>query len=391
MTRDELRGLIGGYATGSLSEAERKILFEAALEDQELFDELAGEQALKAALEEPGAKQRLIVGLESKVRSPKAGSAKLWWKTGWAWGAAAAAAVVVIAGIVLVHSTARVEEVARLEVPQQTAPPAPEVAAPVAPPSTALPPKTAAPKVTREAAPPQTEARDSVRAAEPAAISPAPLRPPAPEAKKEAVEPPQQAASAARAPANNAYQIEAGRLAAPRPQAFAQGDVAVGTGAGAAGGVAGALTAPSASPPPPPPAAGGRGGVGGGGGGARALAQMAPLAQAPAAKTTRFAFDYSVTPELVLRVLPYANGFLTVAVTKAGSTERIVDRMPLQAGMQTEVRLPDGSESVMVLFSAQATGGFGGGIGATDPLSGTKTDPNPTANSILTALIRLPR
>ena len=47
MTRDEIRGLIGGYATGSLSEAERRTLFEAALDDQELFDELAREQALK--------------------------------------------------------------------------------------------------------------------------------------------------------------------------------------------------------------------------------------------------------------------------------------------------------------------------------------------------------
>ncbi len=57
MTRDEIRKLIGGYATGSLTEAERKPLFEAALEDQELFDELAREQALKEMLDEPGAKR----------------------------------------------------------------------------------------------------------------------------------------------------------------------------------------------------------------------------------------------------------------------------------------------------------------------------------------------
>lgn len=54
MTRDEIRGLIGGYATGSLSEAEQKLLFEAALDDQELFDELAREQALKELLGRQG-------------------------------------------------------------------------------------------------------------------------------------------------------------------------------------------------------------------------------------------------------------------------------------------------------------------------------------------------
>ena len=54
MTADEARKLLGGYATGSLTEAERKVLFEAALQDQELFDELAGEQVLKEVLDEPG-------------------------------------------------------------------------------------------------------------------------------------------------------------------------------------------------------------------------------------------------------------------------------------------------------------------------------------------------
>ena len=64
MTNDEARKLLWRYATGSLTEAERKALFEAALEDQELFDELAGEQALKEVLDEPGARQRLLAALE---------------------------------------------------------------------------------------------------------------------------------------------------------------------------------------------------------------------------------------------------------------------------------------------------------------------------------------
>ncbi len=40
MTQDEIRKLLGGYATNALTADERRILFEAALEDQELFNAL---------------------------------------------------------------------------------------------------------------------------------------------------------------------------------------------------------------------------------------------------------------------------------------------------------------------------------------------------------------
>ena len=36
MTSEQARKLLGGYATNSLTEAERKALFDAALDDQEL-------------------------------------------------------------------------------------------------------------------------------------------------------------------------------------------------------------------------------------------------------------------------------------------------------------------------------------------------------------------
>jgi len=64
MNRDEIRKLLGGYATGTLTAAEQKLLFEAALDDQELFEELEREQALKEMLEQPGARSRLISALE---------------------------------------------------------------------------------------------------------------------------------------------------------------------------------------------------------------------------------------------------------------------------------------------------------------------------------------
>ncbi|MBZ5678402.1 MAG: hypothetical protein LAP61_29560 [Acidobacteriia bacterium] len=95
MTPEEARKLLGGYATGSLSEAERTALFQAALEDQELFDELAGEQVLKEVLDEPGARQRLIAVLEP----PRKHRAWLWAMV------AATAAVAVVIGIVVSQRT----------------------------------------------------------------------------------------------------------------------------------------------------------------------------------------------------------------------------------------------------------------------------------------------
>ncbi len=370
MTREELQGLIGGYSTGSLSEAERKALFEAALEDQELFDELAREQALKAALEEPGARERLMAALEPKA-DPVKPLAKPWWKASWVWATAAAACVVVIAGIVLQRSTVRVEEVARLETPDAPAPPAAaEAAAPIAPPKpsplpkSAPPPKAAAPKVTGEAATPNAQVAEA---------TPALQQAPTPEVEKKAAEPtPQTPNTQPVSPAR----IGTGNLVAPGAQAFAEGNAGVAAGA----------IAPLAQAPP---------GVGGGGGAAArgGRAAVRRLAQAPAlaAKAPRFAFDYAVTPQSVLRVLPYANAFLTVSVTTATGQQTLASSRQVQAGMQTEIQLPDDATSVMVVFSAQAGGGFGGSTGAPDPVSGTKSDPNPTANSVLTAFIRLPR
>lgn len=93
MTPLEIRKLIGGYATGSLSDAERQLLFEAALEDQQLFDELMGEHALKELLEEPGARARLIAAL-----APAAAPRKPFWIRISPWVAAAGATA---AGVVL--------------------------------------------------------------------------------------------------------------------------------------------------------------------------------------------------------------------------------------------------------------------------------------------------
>ena len=64
----DLKHLLGGYATNTLTPAEREQLFAAALEDQELFNALADEQALKELLDDPEARGYLKEALtESPV------------------------------------------------------------------------------------------------------------------------------------------------------------------------------------------------------------------------------------------------------------------------------------------------------------------------------------
>jgi Domain of unknown function (DUF4384) len=93
MTNDEIRTLLAGYATNTLSETERQALFEAALEDQELFDALNKEQPLKELLADPISRAQVRQALETPPPAP-------WWSGWWTWTAAAsaiAAAVLMVA------------------------------------------------------------------------------------------------------------------------------------------------------------------------------------------------------------------------------------------------------------------------------------------------------
>ncbi len=69
MNASEAEKLLGGYATGTLTKAERSSLFAAALGDQELFNALADEEVLRELLEDPQARAQLIAALNktSKV------------------------------------------------------------------------------------------------------------------------------------------------------------------------------------------------------------------------------------------------------------------------------------------------------------------------------------
>ena len=89
MKREEARKLLGGYATGNLSPEEQRALFEAALEDQELFESVADEAALKELLDDPGNRRLLLEALPSRRKS----FVRRW--PVWSWAAAGAVAACV--------------------------------------------------------------------------------------------------------------------------------------------------------------------------------------------------------------------------------------------------------------------------------------------------------
>lgn len=57
--------LLGGYATNTLTDEEKRQLYEAALNDQALFNALADEEALKVMLADPEARRRILASLEA--------------------------------------------------------------------------------------------------------------------------------------------------------------------------------------------------------------------------------------------------------------------------------------------------------------------------------------
>jgi hypothetical protein len=90
MIPEDIEKLIGGYATGTLSEEERRKLFEAALDNQDLFNALHGDHALKQLLDDPVSREmvrRAAAGAVSRARTS-------WFLRRWIWAATAAGAVV---------------------------------------------------------------------------------------------------------------------------------------------------------------------------------------------------------------------------------------------------------------------------------------------------------
>src|SRR5689334_578931 len=116
---------MGGYATGSLTEAERRMLFEAALDDQDLFDELAREQSRKKLIDTPGVRDRLVAKLEPSEGQTVRGG----WKRPLAWGLSVSFVVgMSLTAVYVMRSTMRTaasQQVAQFNDAAQTPPSAP--------------------------------------------------------------------------------------------------------------------------------------------------------------------------------------------------------------------------------------------------------------------------
>lgn len=124
MTNDA-RNLLGGYATGSLTEDERRALFEAALHDDALFAALSDEQALKELLDDPAMRAKILRAAETQ-RFSMAAMLREWLERPRSKALVATGAVLVIAICV---STLRDSPV---QVSQKSMPPAVLQQAPLA-------------------------------------------------------------------------------------------------------------------------------------------------------------------------------------------------------------------------------------------------------------------
>ena len=94
----EAEKLLGGHAAGILSEAERRALFEAALEHQELFDALADQEVLRELLADPASRAQLLAALAPAKRSVPL------WRHPALLGAAASLLVAATAGLAYLRS-----------------------------------------------------------------------------------------------------------------------------------------------------------------------------------------------------------------------------------------------------------------------------------------------
>jgi len=75
MAEHQLEKLLGGFAADTLTPEERRQLFTAAMQDQQLFNALADEQALKELLTNPAVRRRLLQSLSDTTAAPAGGSA----------------------------------------------------------------------------------------------------------------------------------------------------------------------------------------------------------------------------------------------------------------------------------------------------------------------------
>jgi hypothetical protein len=141
MTREEARKLIGGYAFNTLTEQEKEALFAAALEDQEIFDALQSDQALRDFLDDSASR----AALRQALHSPR----KPWYGSWWTWSAASVVLAAILLAILPQRHPAPRKEMAQLTPnarPPMAMQPPTEAPSPARAPRNDIFPKKAAPR-----------------------------------------------------------------------------------------------------------------------------------------------------------------------------------------------------------------------------------------------------
>ncbi len=163
MKRTEAEYLLGGYATGTLSEVERRLLFAAALDRQAIFDALMDEEALRELLADPAARAQLLAALAPEG-VPKV--VPFWRRTGLL-GAAASLLVASLAGLAYLRSPSALPAPA-------PAPAAPEAVQEPATKAVAAPPAVQAPGAPLRKAAPATPPKGADQPRQEAVSQPVP-------------------------------------------------------------------------------------------------------------------------------------------------------------------------------------------------------------------------
>jgi hypothetical protein len=132
MIDPEIQALLSGHAAGTLTPEEKKRLHEAALKNQAIFDAMAEEEPLRAALTSSLAKQGLLRALQKieATREPlhlhTQAPVEIPKSNKWLWGALAACLVVGAATVAYWPSSKNeIREVAIATEPEPVAVPAP--------------------------------------------------------------------------------------------------------------------------------------------------------------------------------------------------------------------------------------------------------------------------
>jgi len=121
MKDEDIPNLLGGFATGTLTNRERDALFTAALKDQALFDALADEQVLHDLLNDPAARRQLITLLQPETPGVFERLSS-WIGRPTSWAAIASVTALFLVAVALQQPRPLPVEMARIPSPPAVAP-----------------------------------------------------------------------------------------------------------------------------------------------------------------------------------------------------------------------------------------------------------------------------